>query len=147
MNRTVAVIIGAALVVTWCTAVARAGELEEGRALYVRLCASCHGVGGRGDGPVAPALGERPTDLTTLARNNGGVFAPIGVFSAIDGTTMPRAHGVSEMPVWGDILASPSGEEDPDAAAREAILLLTNYLRTIQRPTDATKPDGLPTSR
>jgi mono/diheme cytochrome c family protein len=121
------------------TASARASAAEEatpGRALYLRLCASCHGANGRGDGPVAPALGERPTDLTTLARRHGGDFSAIDVFSAVDGTTMPRAHGVSEMPVWGEVLREAPGvpAEAAKEQARDTLLLITDHLRTIQRP-------------
>jgi mono/diheme cytochrome c family protein len=107
-----------------------AADAGPGRALYLRLCASCHGVDGRGDGPVAPALGDRPTDLTTIARLNDGTFPALGVATAIDGTKMPRAHGVSEMPVWGDVLTARGSA----STARDAILELTDYLRTIQRP-------------
>lgn len=112
---------------------AAADDVAAGRALYVRLCASCHGLGGRGDGPVAPALGERPTDLTALARDDDGTFSALAVAAAIDGTTMPRAHGVSEMPVWGEILQKGPAGRDGAAQARDAILELTDYLRTIQR--------------
>ena len=31
-----------------------------GRALYADYCASCHGAGGRGDGPAAAGLGKAP---------------------------------------------------------------------------------------
>lgn len=111
-----------------------AADDAAGRTLYRRLCASCHGIDGRGDGPVAPALGERPADLTTIARDNDGMFPALGVATAIDGTTMPRAHGVSDMPVWGEVLAGPAPDATDAAKARDAILLLTDYLRTIQRP-------------
>jgi mono/diheme cytochrome c family protein len=106
------------------------GDPVPGRALYVRLCASCHGADGRGDGPVAPALGEPPDDLTTIARLNDGMFPALRIATAIDGTTMPRAHGVSDMPVWGEILTARGSE----STARDAILELTDYLRSIQRP-------------
>jgi mono/diheme cytochrome c family protein len=111
-----------------------ADDVAAGKALYRRLCASCHGVDGRGDGPVAPALGERPTDLTTIAREHDGTFSALAVATAIDGTTMPRAHGVSDMPVWGEVLAGPDADDAGVAKARDAILLLTDYLRSIQRP-------------
>lgn len=111
-----------------------ADDAAAGRALYRRLCASCHGVDGRGDGPVAPALGERPTDLTTIARDHDGMFPALGIATAIDGTTMPRAHGVSDMPVWGEVLQGSAKPEDGAAQARDAILLLTDYVRSLQRP-------------
>ena len=47
-------------------------ESLTGRDSFDRYCASCHGADGRGGGPVASALRTRPTDLTTLARRNGG---------------------------------------------------------------------------
>jgi len=37
---------------------------EGGRALFEKLCASCHGAGGRGDGPEAGKGRLAPTDLT-----------------------------------------------------------------------------------
>jgi mono/diheme cytochrome c family protein len=131
------VLVGATLLVLASTASAlEPTDMPDGRKLYVRLCASCHGPGGRGDGPVAGALGEPPTDLTSLARRHDGEFSAIDVFSAVDGTTMPRAHGVSEMPVWGEILRKAPGMPDDQAteAARDALLAITDYLRTIQRP-------------
>ena len=41
---------------------------------YRISCISCHGVGGRGNGPLAKFLNTKPTDLTTLAKNNGGQY-------------------------------------------------------------------------
>jgi len=35
---------------------------QTGQALYLRHCASCHGVSGKGDGPVAASLQIRPAD-------------------------------------------------------------------------------------
>jgi len=35
----------------------------DGRALYLRECAGCHGREGRGDGPDAGALAQKPSDL------------------------------------------------------------------------------------
>src|SRR5215831_21332121 len=81
---------------------ASAGD-DPGRQLYLRYCAACHGRQGRGDGPVAPALGEKPTDLTQLAATHGDEFPLQAVVDAIDGTRTVRAHGVSEMPVWGEV--------------------------------------------
>src|SRR6516165_6975954 len=67
-----------------------AGE-QPGQALYLRYCAACHGRQGRGDGPVAPALGEKPTDLTQLAATHGEEFPLQAVVDAIDGTrTVPH---------------------------------------------------------
>jgi mono/diheme cytochrome c family protein len=89
---------------------------EAGRSSYLRYCAACHGRDGHGDGPVAPALAERPTDLTQLAVTNGGTFALDAVVEAIDGTRTVRAHGVSEMPVWGEVFQPNSGSPSSNAA-------------------------------
>ncbi|HXG17065.1 MAG TPA: c-type cytochrome [Calidithermus sp.] len=45
------------------TAAAAPADVQAGRALYDRLCATCHGPGGRGDGPSAAGLATRPADL------------------------------------------------------------------------------------
>jgi mono/diheme cytochrome c family protein len=39
-------------------------QVSEGRALYARSCAACHGAEARGDGASAAAFATRPADLT-----------------------------------------------------------------------------------
>jgi hypothetical protein len=88
---------------------------------------------GRGDGPVASALGQRPPDLTQIARSHGGKFPFLETVAAIDGTREVRAHGVSEMPVWGEVFAPQRGwSPDAVAEARGKIVVITEYLRGIQ---------------
>ena len=130
----------ALVVALWAPSPARsetAGENPEwqaaGKAFYGRYCAACHGVDGRGGGPVAPALGQRPPDLTQIARSHGGEFPFPGTAAAIDGTKTVRAHGVSEMPVWGEVFAPQRGwSPDAVAEARGKIVVITEYLRSIQ---------------
>jgi len=46
---------------------ARAADLAKGRLLFEQNCASCHGAGGKGDGPIGQALaaqGIPPRDFT-----------------------------------------------------------------------------------
>jgi mono/diheme cytochrome c family protein len=42
-------------------------SVENGKAIYAKNCAGCHGTEGRGDGPLADALPEKPTDFTDSA--------------------------------------------------------------------------------
>ena len=57
-----------------------------GRDSFEFYCASCHGTGGKGDGPIASALKVRPTDLTSLARRNRGAFPKDLVLAVVTGT-------------------------------------------------------------
>ena len=50
------------------------GKMDLGKRKYDASCASCHGLRGTGDGPNAPYLNRKASDLTALAKNNGGVF-------------------------------------------------------------------------
>jgi mono/diheme cytochrome c family protein len=78
---------------------------SKAKADYVNYCASCHGVGGTGNGPMASELKTKPTDLTLLAKNNGGNFPFLKLRKVIDGsytTGSLRAHSSNEMPIWGD---------------------------------------------
>ena len=70
---------------------------QHGVDLYVRYCASCHGLAGRGDGPAAAALVPPPTDLTRSTAELPELM------KVIDGRRTIRAHGSSDMPVWGDV--------------------------------------------
>lgn len=114
-------------------------ESLAGRDSFDRYCAPCHGVGGRGDGPVAAALKARPSDLTRLASRNNGSFPADRVSAFVTGTgrALP-AHGTAEMPVWGPTFRA----FEADARVRERIKNLVSYLGTIQQPTSAPDSQG-----
>ena len=103
-------------------------RLERGRKLYTQYCASCHGMDGKGSGPVKAALKVAPTDLTTLAQRNGGKFSAQDVQLHINGENDIPAHGSKEMPVWGSYFRSASGR----GVATLNINALTKYLEAIQ---------------
>jgi mono/diheme cytochrome c family protein len=111
------------------------GELE-----FLSSCGSCHGVEGKGKGPMSAALKATPPDLTVLAKNNGGVFPFSKVYEVIDGRKVIAAHGTREMPVWGRVrpnLLYPSDKfidssYDPEVIARTRILAIIDYLNRIQ---------------
>ena len=75
---------------------------DTGKRDFESKCASCHGVSGKGDGPLAIILPEVPGDLTRLSRSNGGVFPGVIVRAIIDGRLQMAAHGSRVMPVWGE---------------------------------------------
>lgn len=102
-----------------------------GSDLYKFYCASCHGAGGRGDGPVAQTLKSDPPDLSRLALRNGGVFPRARVVAIIEGRSDPplSVHGTREMPVWGPIFR---GLDANDAANRTRIGNLVDYLQSLQ---------------
>jgi mono/diheme cytochrome c family protein len=109
--------------------VAPADEMAAGARLYREHCATCHGVDGRGNGPMVATLLRRPPDLTRYANNNGGVFPDARLYRLIDGRDM-AAHGSHEMPVWGRVFL----REGPDAAAaQEKVDALVKYLAAMQR--------------
>jgi mono/diheme cytochrome c family protein len=93
-------------------------------------CAPCHGHDGKGDGPVAVALGSRPPDLTEIARRNRGIFpkARLERFVTNRGASSP-AHGTADMPAWGPTFRS----LDPSAArVKVRIANLVAYIESIQ---------------
>lgn len=115
-------------------------ESVDGGDAFARFCASCHGRGGKGDGPVAQALRYRPTDLTQLARRNDGVFPTARVRALLLGYDNPLvAHGDSEMPVWGVIFRT-LDTSDTHAAVR--IENLVAYLEKLQEPLAASEGLG-----
>lgn len=124
-------------VVAALTAVAGAAAQadEVGRQEYMVACSGCHGESGMGDGPLAPLLNISTPGLTTLSRDNDGVFPYAEVFLLIDGRGGVRAHG-SSMPVWGErFTASALQAAHPDTAAlmaRGRVLSLVAYLESIQ---------------
>lgn len=97
-------------------------------------CASCHGTGGAGDGPIAPTLLTKPTDLTRLAEKNDGVFPKERVLAVIDGRELVATHGPREMPVWGDTFVWPE-EDSPErrAEVQRKIDGLVTLLESMQK--------------
>lgn len=103
----------------------------DGAVLYRTYCASCHGVSGRGDGPMAEYLRVPAANLTHLARRHGGTFRDETVARVIDGRERVGAHGPSEMPVWGDAFSS-SLAQGGEVLLRARVSALVRYLASIQ---------------
>ena len=101
----------------------------DGADLYRAYCASCHGKGGKGDGPVAAALKATVPDLTMITKNNGGKFPTARVRRIIEGQGMIASHGSREMPVWGPIFSQVEADVDRGPVRMEN---LVKYLESIQ---------------
>ncbi len=102
----------------------------DGARIFRNYCASCHGVNGNGDGPVASALKTRPPRLTTLAKRNHGTFPTARVRSIIAGDEVPTAHGRREMPVWGPIFHQIENDKDLGYVRLQNV---TKYLNSLQQ--------------
>lgn len=121
------------------TAVAKDQPVDVGKGEYDAACAVCHGISGKGGGPVAAQLANRIPDLTVLAKNNNGVFPFDRVYQIIDGRIEVKTHGPREMPIWGVAFRRQSSvffenypAHDSESAARSRILALTEYLYRLQ---------------
>ncbi len=89
---------------------ASAQQFDVGKTAYEWNCAPCHGVDGKGDG--------LPSDLTALAKRNGGTFPSKRVYGIVEetwiGTNITR-----KMPIMSF-----------DARSRSSAIV--EYLRRIQ---------------
>jgi mono/diheme cytochrome c family protein len=110
------------------------GDVEQGKKLFMKYCATCHGPSATGDGIAASTFKEKPANLTLLSKENGGKFPTMKVITIVKGDAPIAAHGSREMPVWGDILGRPleDGMYKKDDAELK-ILSIANYLQTIQQ--------------
>lgn len=108
-----------------------------GKDLYSRFCAACHGVAGKGDGPVAATFNVEVPDLTLIARRAGGAYPRERVARIIDGRHIFGAHGSRTMPVWGeDLNQLEAGNPDAERAARIVIDRLADYVWLLQKPAE-----------
>lgn len=113
---------------------------KRGMAEYQKYCAACHGVNGDGDGLVAGALKVAPTDLTRLQERHGRPLPRQKLMEFIDGRRPLIAHGSREMPVWGERLWENLPSRTPEMRIRGSILVILDYLESIQVDTGTT-PD------
>lgn len=110
---------------------------DYGKSEFEGNCASCHGVDGKGSGPVTPWLTKAPPDLTTLAQKNGGILPLDRLYQSVSGEGK-TAHGTREMPVWGQTFRTLAAEQymdypyDPEPIVRARILAILEYINRIQ---------------
>ena len=126
-----------------CSAVSSAQDLDAGKLDFESSCSTCHGIDGKGKGPLGEELRVAPADLT-LAKKNNGVFPVNAVYETIYGIKIV-AHGPPDMPIWGYRYyarnTSPGSKKpdhyvelssDSDAIARTRLLAVVDYLSRIQ---------------
>ena len=102
-----------------------------GATFYQTYCVACHGNSGRGDGPLAASMKRKPSNLTEIAKRNGGLFPSDLVFRTIDGSQPVRGHGGPDMPAWGDAFMRSREAGDPERSKR-VIQALVEYLESLQ---------------
>ena len=103
-------------------------EHKRGQDEYLRYCAVCHGVDGRGGGPLADAMKIVPTDLTRISERNNGQFPSERVAEIIRNGGGVLGHGSSAMLPWGDYFK----EKRSEAANRARIRTLVRYIEILQ---------------
>jgi mono/diheme cytochrome c family protein len=114
-------------------------KIDLGKNEYNAKCAICHGVNGKGSGPMSGYLRVTPSDLSQLARKNHGVLPTNRLFDVIDGNNVP-SHGSRDMPIWGKEFRAEDagyykearGNYDSQALVRARILALLEYIDRIQ---------------
>jgi mono/diheme cytochrome c family protein len=109
---------------------AKVTSAASGKEMFTSYCASCHGLDGKGSGPAAKALTAAPSDLTALARQNGGKYPSDKVAAILRGQTNLMPHGDQEMPVWGPVFRQMSGGHDAEVQMR--IANLNRYMESLQ---------------
>jgi len=120
------------LALTSTTADATSSEIRRGHSLYLQYCASCHGLTGEGDGPMARALTTPPANLRRLSERLGNPLPEDRVARYIDGREEVKAHGPRDMPVWGRRFHDEPGGDEHQAQKRIAELVA--FLQSIQTP-------------
>ena len=104
-----------------------------GQTYFINYCSACHGLDGRGNGPVATSLRTPPADLTRIAQRRGGKFPEAEIAAHIDGRMPITAHGSREMPVWGQRFGEKfGGDTMSEEFVRGHLLMLIQYLKSIQ---------------
>jgi mono/diheme cytochrome c family protein len=103
-----------------------------GASIFQTYCAACHGLDGRGNGPVSKALKGEVPDLTRLSQRNDGTFPAIDVRNTImfGADDLLPAHGSKEMPIWGPIFHEIEFDQDLGDVRLKNV---TEYLESIQR--------------
>lgn len=105
-------------------------KVDLGRREYLGKCAVCHGTDGKGSGLYGEQLKRKPSDLTTLAQRNGGVFPVNRTYEVIEGAG--AGHGTREMPVWGMDYTVQATEQLPDLPYNQALYVRTRIMALLE---------------
>jgi len=101
-------------------------------------CAMCHGLDAKGAGVMSTYLTRQPSNLTTLAKANGGILPMERMYTTIEGARDVPAHGTREMPAWGLDYRVQAAQYygdvpyDPAVVVRTRILSLIEYVDRLQ---------------
>jgi mono/diheme cytochrome c family protein len=101
-------------------------SLERGAQLYATNCASCHGEGGMGDGPAAPALNPAPAPVahTSQMMADDYLFWRISEGGTPFNTSMPPWNSLDEQARWDMInYMRALGEETLPSSGLQAEML------------------------
>ena len=107
------------------------GDEHPGYPYYRQYCAACHGVFADGLGPAVPALRSRPPDLSRLSEKYGTPLPKATIRDLVDGELMVRAHGKTDMPIWGRELRRSGVASMPRGP--HIMSVIVDYLDAIQR--------------
>ncbi|MBL8485566.1 MAG: cytochrome c [Rhodocyclaceae bacterium] len=122
----------------------RKAKMDLGKREYMNSCAVCHGANGKVEGPEVAAvefLKTMPTDLSTLAKRNGGVLPVDRLYAVIDGRQLVKGHGTRDMPIWGDRYNRETVKAaeyymdmpyDMEMYVRSRVLALVDYINRLQ---------------
>ena len=105
-------------------------EDPSGRDLFIGHCAICHGLDGRGRGPLAEAMKIVPADLTQIAAKHDGTFPDAKVSDVIRNGGAVLGHGSTAMLPWGLYFS----ERHKPAAGKARVKALVTYLKSLQAP-------------
>ena len=101
----------------------------DGAVLFHDYCASCHGAGGEGNGPAAPALKVSVPNLTLLTKH-GGEFPRQRIRNILEGRESLVPHGSQKMPVWGPVFHEIDADQDLGHVRIDNVI---KYIESLQK--------------
>jgi mono/diheme cytochrome c family protein len=107
----------------------RAAQAMKGKAHFDKYCSTCHGSDTKGLKIDSFAL--QPADLTIIqAKRRLNEFPILEIARIIDGRNMPKAHGIRNMPVWGEVFSTQEHLDEKQIKGKLGEIIA--YLMTIQ---------------
>jgi hypothetical protein len=113
--------------------------VANGRRLYQWYCEFCHGMKGKGDGPMSASLTVKPADLTQIRKKHGGKFPFWETYRRIEGEDGSqqevRGHGSRVTPIWGAVFKRQKKQQGAHLQEEFVIgrlLSLMYYLESVQ---------------
>ena len=137
-TKRVAFALGRLSLLGWGAGPTSADQATEAKRSSCNIALGATVPAGQANGPLAATLSTPPANLRLLSQRFGNPLPRDVIARFIDGRAHVKAHGLRDIPVWGERFYAESNRDE--AEIKQRIAKLVAFLQSIQTATRTASP-------